>query len=90
MTVSIIPNIPDHGEINIANGTWFWLLDNTDIGKIVGRMTHVNDPLFVDDEESVKCAEALKKVTPPTSWGNNDLHQMLIDFFENCGGFETF
>ncbi len=79
--------------MGIPNNTWFWLLDNTEIGKIVNPQ-HTNDPVEATVEEALRCAEAVYKAKPPKGWvgitcSKRRMKKLLVDFFRQCGGFDT-
>ena len=90
MTVSMESKNEDAGSANIANGTWFYLLDNTKIGEILMTKEHVNDPIHATKQQAIECAKALKEAELPPLWGEGWLKDLLIDFFENCDGFDTY
>lgn len=93
MTVEFVPNNQKCIEMGISNGTWFWLLDNTDIGKLVNS-NHTNDIINADQEISLKCAKIMKDTTFPDTWGigigSSKLQSYFIEFFETCEGFTTY
>ncbi len=78
----------------ITNNTWFTLLKGP-LRDALGpdRTSLTNDPIEVDEDTANACAEALETWTPIKNWfAPNREHEgkaMLIEFFRNCGGFET-
>ena len=91
MTVSLIPKNKTCSSVDLANQTWFTLC----AGPLV-ELTGValtNDPIGLNAEESMSCAKALSQWEPKKDWfmpGDEEIgKQLLIEFFVDCGGFET-
>lgn len=76
----------------VSNGTWFTLLKNTDIGKVLPSV-NTNDPITATKEQALECASILGKWTPPGGWycSGREVEgkHMFIEFFKDCGGFTT-
>ncbi len=91
MTVELIPK-SDIFEIGVANGTWFTMVNTSEIKELISEQKF-NDPINVDAETALKCAEALENWNPPEGWFSKDKEsvgkEMLLEFFKFCGGFET-
>lgn len=93
MSVELVPKNEEAGCMGVANGTWFYLLDNTEIGNIVNPQ-HTNDEIKASADDAEKCLEAIKKFIPPDGWGmtgkEEEMKNYFIDFFSSCGGFTTY
>jgi len=77
--------------IGLANGAWFWLLDNC-IGEILGSKKHTNDPVNATAEQASKCAKAVAEAKIPEDVIPPWIVKLLVDHFAECGamdGFET-
>ena len=77
----------------VSNGTWFWLLNNTDIGGIVSQI-NTNDPIDASEEDAMLCADIMRDIELPETWAgevipSEKMRQTFIDFFDSCQGFTT-
>ena len=79
-------------EIGLANGTWFTMVNTSDIKELIGEQKFT-DPVYVDAKTALKCADALENWTPPEGWFSkgkeHEGKKMMIEFFKTCDGFET-
>jgi len=82
-------------SFGVPNASWFWLLNNTGIGKIVNP-GNTNDPIDASENESLQCAAVMRDVVFHNdqwcgpNYNSHKLRQEFITFFENCGGFRTY
>lgn len=94
MTVEFDPKVEGDAGFcfGVGNQTWFWLLNNTGIGKIVNPQ-NTNDEIDASEEEALACAAVLRglPIPKPDVWVNNPerTHAMFLEFFETCKGFTT-
>ena len=95
MSVEFEPNAKgdDCFCFGVSNGTWFWLLNNTDIGGIICQ-DNTNDPIDASEEHALLCADIMRDIELPDNWsgetmGSEKMRQIFIDFFETCEGFTT-
>lgn len=77
----------------VSNGTWFWLLNNTNIGGIICQ-ENTNDPIDASEEDALLCADIMRDIELPDNWAgqamdSEEMRQIFIYFFEKCGGFNT-
>jgi hypothetical protein len=77
----------------VSNGTWFWLLNNTDIGGIICQ-ENTNDPIDASEEDALLCADIMRDIELPDTWAgevipSEKMRQTFINFFESCEGFIT-
>ena len=92
MTVEIVPKNKEMYGVEIANGTWFTMVNASDIKNVIGRQ-QTNDPVLATKKQTEQIAEKLKDWEIPKGWGEpyggKELKSDLIEFFERCNGFET-
>lgn len=94
MSVTLSPVNEKAGGMDIANGTWFTLLNESKVGEILKEPRLTNDTIDADAEQCQRCADALREWTPPKDWfmrgREEESKQYFIEFFEECGGFTTY
>jgi len=93
MTVEFIPKKKDSICLGVTNKTWFWLLNNSDIGEIFNSQ-NTNDPIIADNNQALTCVKIMKTIKLPKNWSNGidneKMRSYFIEFFESCGGFTTY
>ncbi len=91
MSVELEPK-GDAYEIGLANGTWYTMVNTSGIKDLIGEQ-RFTDPVHVDAETALKCAEALEDWTPPEGWFSKGKEgegkEMMLEFFKTCDGFKT-
>ena len=91
MSVELEPK-GDAYEIGLANGTWYTLVNTSGIKDLIGEQKF-NDPIHVDAETALKCADVLENWIPPEGWFSkgkeHEGKEMMVEFFKTCNGFET-
>jgi hypothetical protein len=90
MSVQLTPKNKHCHDIDVASGTWFTLVSESDVTGIIGpQSTH--DLGDVDNETALKIANVLESWNPPNGWfiaeAEEEGKEMFLDFFRNCGGF---
>ena len=92
MTVELIPNCEHCSELGVSNATFFDMVNNSGMDKIIGTQS-TNDPVRVSNKDALKLLELLKTWEPPENWGGGfNTHTMksyFLDFFRTCNGFIT-
>ena len=94
MSVELMPNNPRCSQMGLANGVWFAILRESEIGDLIGRR-YTNDPLRVSKKTALCCAAILARWQPPDDWyhgycrESDSLKADLVEFFKCCNGFAT-
>nr|MBC8548113.1 hypothetical protein [Candidatus Brocadiales bacterium] len=81
MSVEFVPKKSGSTSMGVSNGQWFWILNNTDIGKIVNPR-NTNDPIDATENDALRCAEVLEKVSLPKTKGGVSSEQLKTYFLK--------
>lgn len=77
--------------LDLANGTWFAVLDIPGMEKLVNQQ-HTNDPLSVTAAKAKKMASLVEKWTPPDGWSGIEpdvMKSYIVEFLLGCNGFRS-
>ena len=93
MTVELEPKGKESFSMGVANGTWFALVNTSDIKELIGKQ-YTNEPVDVDAATAKKMAVAIADWQPAADWVNGITHHRMkmefIEFFNSCEGFTTY
>ncbi len=79
--------------MDISNGTWFGLVNETAINKIIAEQAKTQTPYEVTPAIAKRCAEILAAWNPPPWWSSDreidrkNMKLRFLEFFLTCNGF---